>query len=70
MNEPTPKKDHQKKPREERVMEHAAETENGGFPDRTAGTKPTNRPDRALGGEPPQPVGPPQEPGVGSRSHR
>jgi hypothetical protein len=70
MNNRNPKKDQEKKPREERVMEHAAETENGGFPAQTEGAGRAATPEHTRGGEPPRPVGPPQEPGVGSRSHR
>jgi hypothetical protein len=67
MDNRKPMGDHEKKPREQRVLEHAAETENGGMPPRE-GREAT--PGRGQGGEPPRPVTPPAEPGVPNRSHR
>ncbi len=60
MDERTRKEYEQKKPREERVMEHADETEQGGFIPPERGP---NAPGADRGGEPPRPVQPPTEPG-------
>lgn len=62
MDEKTRKSYEQPKPREQRVMEHAKETENGGFIPQPG---PQNAPDADRGGEPPRPVNPPTEPGKG-----
>jgi hypothetical protein len=71
MDEHTRKSYEKPKPREQRVMEHAAETENGGMPPpRPGGSVNAPGPEATRGGEPPQPVQPPQEPGVSQRSHR
>jgi hypothetical protein len=69
----TTPKDHEKKPREQRVMEHAEETENGAMPPPQRDNPPRTPvapPERTRGGEPPEPIQPPTEPGVHPRQHR
>ena len=61
--------DHAKKPRQQRVMEHAEETENGGFVPEERENGPAPR-EATRGGEPPRPVQPATEPGVPNRQHR